>query len=318
MARAVAGRAVGMLAVLAVVSIATFAAFDLLPRGDPAERLAGRQPAAVQVQAIRHEWGFDRGVVTQYLTMMRKAFAGRLVSYQTGLEVHGEIWRRLPRTLWLALGGMVLAGTAGLAIALLTAGRRRRRIGAVAEGAAVVGLSLPVFWLGAVLAYVFGFELGLLPKGGYVPFADDPLEWLRHLLLPWITIASVATGAYVLVARARIEQALEEDFTRTAVAAGVGPRAVARRALRPALAPLLALWGLDFAAIVAGSAVLVESVFDLGGVGQFAADSMSTLDAPAVIGVTLLAAFFVVIVNAAVDVVQISLDPRLRAPRRPA
>ena len=312
MARTVAGRAVGMLAVLAVVSVATFAAFDLLPRGDPAERLAGRQPSAAQVQAIRHEWGFDRGVVTQYLTMMRKAFAGRLVSYQTGLEVHGEIWRRLPRTLWLALGGMLLAGAGGVGIALLTAGRRRRRAAAVAEGAAVVGLSLPVFWLGAVLAYVLGFELGLLPNGGYVPFADDPLEWLRHLVLPWITVAVVATGTYFLVARARIEEALSEDFTRAAVAAGIGPRALARRALRPALATLVALWGLDFAGIVAGSAVLVESVFDIGGVGQFAADSMSTLDAPAVIGVTLLAAFFVVIVNAAVDVAQIALDPRRR------
>jgi len=312
MARTVAGRAVGMLAVLAVASVATFAVFDLLPRGDPAERLAGRQPSAEQVQAIRHEWGFDRGVVTQYLTMMRKAFAGRLVSYQTGLEVHGEIWRRLPRTVWLALGGMLLAGAGGVGIALLTAGRRRRRAAAVAEGAAVVGLSLPVFWLGAVLAYVLGFELGLLPNGGYVPFADDPLEWLRHLVLPWITVAVVATGTYFLVARARIEEALSEDFTRAAVAAGIGPRALARRALRPALATLVALWGLDFAGIVAGSAVLVESVFDIGGVGQFAADSMSTLDAPAVIGVTLLAAFFVVIVNAAVDGAQIALDPRRR------
>jgi peptide/nickel transport system permease protein len=313
MARAVAGRTVGMLVVLAVVSIATFAAFDLLPRGDPAERLAGRQPSAEQVDAIRHEWGFDRGVVDQYLTMMRKTIAGRLVSYQTGIEVHGEIWRRLPRTLWLALGGISLAAGVAVGLALATAGRRRRRAGAVAEGAALVGLSLPVFWLGAVLAYVVGFELGVLPNGGYVAFADDPLEWLRHLILPWITVAVVATGTYLLVARARIEQALAEDYTRAALAAGIGPRALARRALRPALAPLVALWGLDFAAVVAGSAVLVESVFDIGGVGQYAADSMATLDAPAVIGVTLLGAFFVVIVNAVVDIAQVALDPRRRA-----
>jgi peptide/nickel transport system permease protein len=154
----------------------------------------------------------------------------------------------------------------------------------------------------------------VLPNGGYVPFADDPLDWLRHLILPWITLAVVASATYLLVARARIEEALAEDYTRAALAAGVGPRALARRALRPALAPLAALVGLDFAAVVAGSAVLVESVFDIGGVGQYAADSMSTLDAPAVIGVTLLAAFFVVIVNAAVDVAQIALDPRRRTP----
>jgi peptide/nickel transport system permease protein len=314
MARAVAARVIGMIAVLLVVSIATFAAFDLLPRGDPAERLAGRQPSAAQVEAIRHEWGFDRGIATQYLTMMRKAFAGRLVSYETGIEVHGELWRRLPRTLWLALGGIGLAAVVGVGLALMTAGRRRRT-GAIAEGAALVGVSLPVFWLGAVLVYLLGFKLGVVPNGGYVPFADDPLEWLHHLILPWITLAIVATATYLLVARARIEQALAEDYTRAALAAGVGPRALARRALRPALAPLVALWGLDFAAVVAGSAVLVESVFDIGGVGQYAADAMATLDAPAVIGVTLLAAFFVVIVNAAVDVAQIALDPRRRGAR---
>jgi peptide/nickel transport system permease protein len=245
---------------------------------------------------------------------MRKAFAGRLVSYQTGLEVHGEIWRRLPRTLWLAFGGIALAAAAGVGVALLTAGRRRR-LGAVAEGVAVVGISTPVFWLGAVLAYLIGFKAGVLPNGGYVPFADDPLEWLRHMILPWITVAIVATGTYLLVARARIEQALSEDHSRAALAAGIGPRALARRALRPALAPLVALWGLDFAGVAAGSAVLVEAVFDLGGVGQYAADAMADLDAPAVIGVTLLAAFFIVIVNAAVDVAQVALDPRRRAGR---
>jgi peptide/nickel transport system permease protein len=310
MARAVARRLVGMLAVLVVVSIATFAAFDLLPQGDPAERLAGRQPSHEQVQAIRREWGFDQGVVTQYLTMMRKAFAGRLVSYQTGLEVHGELWRRLPRTLWLAFGGMLLAAAAGIGAALLTASRHRRRAARFASGAAIVGISIPVFWLGAVLSYLVGFEAGILPNGGYVPFVEDPLEWLRHLILPWFTVAVVLAGTYLLVARARIEDALSQEYTRAALAAGVGSRAIMRRALRPGLGPLVALWGLDFAALATGSAVLVEAVFDLGGVGQYAADSMSQLDAPAVIGVTLLAAFFIVIVNAAVDVAQLALDPR--------
>ena len=127
MARAVARRIAGMLAVLVVVSLATFAAFAVLPQGDPAERLAGRQPAAEQVAAIRHEWGFDKSLPVQYATMMRKAFAGRLVSYQNGLEVHGELWRRLPRTLWLALGGIGFAAVGGVALALASAGRRRAR-----------------------------------------------------------------------------------------------------------------------------------------------------------------------------------------------
>jgi peptide/nickel transport system permease protein len=313
MARLVLRRLVGMVVVLFVVSLATFAAFVLLPQGDPAERLAGRQPSPAQVAAIRHEWGFDRGVVDQYATMMRKAFAGRLVSYQTGLEVHGELWRRLPRTLWLALGGVALAAALSVALALATAGRgRRRRAGAAVELVAVVGVSVPVFWLGAVLSYLLGFEAGVLPNGGYTPLLEDPAGWAQHLVLPWLTVAVVAMGTYLLVARARIEEALAEDYTRAALAAGFGPRALARRALRPALAPLVALWGLDFAAVATGSAVLVESVFDLGGVGQYAADSMSQLDAPAVMGVTLLAAFFIVLVNAVADVAQAALDPRRR------
>jgi peptide/nickel transport system permease protein len=312
MARRVARRLAGMAVVMIAVSIATFAVFVLLPRGDPAERMAGRQPSAVQVEAIRRQWGFDRGIGTQYLTMMRKVFAGRLVSYQTGIEVHGELWRRLPRTLWLALGGVLLAAAGSVALALATAGRRRRRMATIATGAALLSVSVPVFWLGAVLSYLLGFKAGVLPNGGYVPLAEDPLGWARHLILPWITVATVASGTYLLIARARIEESLGEDYTRAGMAAGLDRRTLARRALRPALAPLAALWGLDFAAVVAGSAVLVESVFDLGGVGQYAADSIGQLDAPAVIGVTLLAAFVIVLVNAIVDMVQLILDPRSR------
>src|SRR2546430_9610893 len=119
---------------------------------------------------------------------------------------------------------------------------------------------MPVFWLGVMLAYFVGFEIGFLPNGGYVPFTDDPLEWLRHLILPWLTVAIVATGTYLLVARAKIEEALSQEYSRAALAAGIGPRAIARRALRPALAPLVALLGLDFAGVVPGSAGPVAAV----------------------------------------------------------
>jgi peptide/nickel transport system permease protein len=312
MAGAATRKVLGMVAVLITVSIVTFAAFEVLPQGDPAERLAGRQPSKAQVESIRHEWGFDRSVPAQYATMMRKAFAGHLTSYQTGIEVHDELWRRLPRTLWLALGGVGLGALASVALARATAGRRRRRAGNAAEALALTATSLPVFWLGAMLAYLLGFKAGLLPNGGYVAFADDPLEWARHLVLPWLTVAAVITGAYLLVARARIDEALSQEYTRAALAQGLAERQIRRRALRPALATLAAMWGLDFAGVATGAAVLVESVFDLGGVGEYAADAMQQLDAPVVIGVTLLAAFFVVLVNAAVDAVQLALDPRRR------
>jgi peptide/nickel transport system permease protein len=300
-------RLLAMVLVIAAVSVATFAAFELLPRGDPAERLAGREASAQQVAAIRREWGFDRDVVTQYATMMRKALAGRLISYQTGLEVHHEIWRRLGRTLWLAIGGVALACAFSLGLALMATYRPLAR--AIASAAAVVSVSLPTFWVGALLAFVVGYRAGLLPGGGYVPLFDDPVGWAEHMLLPWITVALSGCGAYLLVARAQLDGALSAEYTRGAIALGLPRRRVLRRALRASLAPLVALWGLDLAAVATGAAVLVESVFDLGGVGEYAADSMAALDVPAVLGVTLLSSVLIVAVNAAVDLVQFALSP---------
>ena len=301
-------RLLAMVLVVVAVSVATFAAFELLPRGDTAERLAGRDASAQQVAAVRREWGLDRDVVTQYAAMMRKALAGRLVSYQTGLEVHGEIWRRLGRTLWLAVGGVALACLFSVGLALLATYRPVAR--AIGSVVALISVSLPTFWLGALLAFVVGYRAGLLPGGGYVPLREDPAGWAEHMVMPWITVALSACGAYLLVAQAQLDGALSAEYTRGAIALGLPRRRVLRRALRASLAPLVALWGLDFAAVATGAAVLVESVFDLGGVGQYAADSMAALDVPAVMGVTLLASVLIVAVNAAVDLIQFALSPQ--------
>jgi peptide/nickel transport system permease protein len=306
-------RLASMLLVLFAVSVITFCVFEVIPNGDPAARMAGRQATPAEVAAIRDEWGFDDPVYTQYATAMRKLFTGDAISYSTQISVDDEIWRGLPRTLSLALGAAVLWMVFGVALGLLGAMRAGRVSDRLLTVLALVGISMPVFWLGALAVHYLGFELGLFPNGGYVGLTDDPLQWLRHLVLPWIVLSLLFVGFYSRVVRAATLETMDEDYVRTARAKGLSERQVLlRHVLRSALIPVITLWGLDFAVVVGGGAILTETVFDLQGVGQYAADAIGRLDQPPVMAVTLFGAFFVVICNAAVDIVHAALDPRVR------
>jgi peptide/nickel transport system permease protein len=302
-----------MLLVLFAVSVITFLVFEVIPNGDPAARMAGRQATPAEVAAIRDEWGFDDPVYVQYATAMRKLFTGDAISYSTQTNVDDEIWRGLPRTLSLALGAAVLWMVFGVALGLLGAMRAGRVSDRLLTVLALVGISMPVFWLGALANHYLGFELGLFPNGGYVGLTDDPLEWMRHLLLPWIVLSLLFIGFYSRVVRATTLETMDEDYVRTARAKGLSERQVLlRHVLRSAMIPVISLWGLDFAVVVGGGAILTETVFDLQGVGQYAAGAIGQLDQPPVMAVTMFGAFFVVICNAAVDIVQAALDPRVR------
>jgi peptide/nickel transport system permease protein len=306
-------RLVSMLLVLFAVSVITFLVFEVIPNGDPAARMAGRQATPAEVAAIRDEWGFDDPVYVQYATAMRKLFTGDAISYSTQTNVDDEIWRGLPRTLSLALGAAVLWMVFGVALGLLGAMRAGRVSDRLLTVLALVGISMPVFWLGALANHYLGFELGLFPNGGYVGLTDDPLEWMRHLLLPWIVLSLLFIGFYSRVVRATTLETMDEDYVRTARAKGLSERQVLlRHVLRSAMIPVISLWGLDFAVVVGGGAILTETVFDLQGVGQYAAGAIGQLDQPPVMAVTMFGAFFVVICNAAVDIVQAALDPRVR------
>jgi peptide/nickel transport system permease protein len=306
-------RLISMLLVLFAVSVITFLVFEVIPNGDPAARMAGRQATPAEVAAIRDEWGFDDPVYVQYATAMRKLFTGDAISYSTQTNVDDEIWRGLPRTLSLALGAALLWMAFGVALGLLGAMRAGRVSDRLLTVLALVGISMPVFWLGALANHYLGFELGLFPNGGYVGLTDDPLEWLHHLLLPWIVLSLLFIGFYSRVVRATTLETMDEDYVRTARAKGLSERQVLlRHVLRSAMIPVISLWGLDFAVIVGGGAILTETVFDLQGVGQYAAGAIGQLDQPPVMAVTMFGAFFVVICNAAVDIVQAALDPRVR------
>ena len=178
---------------------------------------------------------------------------------------------------------------------------------------ALIGISLPVFWIGALMSYYLGYKLGWFPNGGYVEFTEDPVDWAYHLILPWTALAILFIGFYSRVLRSNVLDTINEDYVRTAKAKGLGERQIMiRHVLRNSMIPIVTLWGLDFGAVVGGGAILTETVFDLQGVGQYAAEAVGQLDVPPVLATTMFAAFFIVLLNAIVDIMYAYLDPRIR------
>lgn len=303
-----------MALVLLTVSFVVFAIFAAIPGGDPAERLAGPRADTADIERVREEFGFDEPVPVQYATTMEKVLSGELESYVTGLDVGEQILAGLPATLSLTVGGALVSLLFGAALGLLAALRAGRLTDRLLAVVALAGASAPVFWLGALMAHYLGFEAGLFPNGGYVPLTEDPIAWAHHLVLPWAALSLLFIGLYSRVIRAGILEALASPHAQMARAKGLSERRiVVRHALRHAIVPTLTLWGLDFAAILGGGAILTESVFDLGGVGQYVADAVGELDAPPVLAVTLLTAVVIVVLGAAVDIARRALDPRIGA-----
>jgi peptide/nickel transport system permease protein len=177
----------------------------------------------------------------------------------------------------------------------------------------IIGISMPVFVLGALLSYYLGYKARIFPNGGYTKFADDPWQWFYHLLLPWLTLAVLFIGFYSRVMRSNMLDTMSEDYIRTARAKGLSERRILiRHVLRNSLIPIVTLFGLDFGSVIGGGAILTESVFNIPGVGQYAATSVDALDIPPVLAVVIFGAFFIVLFNAIVDILYAALDPRIR------
>jgi len=313
MGRFVVRRLLAMVLVLFAISVLVFLIFNVIPNGDPAVRIAGRNSTETAIQAIREEWGFDDSIFTQYLTTMKKVFSGDLVSYYNGLNVGEEIKRGFPRTLALSAGAAIIWMVFAVALGLYSAVKAGRFSDRFLTVLALIGISMPVFWVGALLSYYLGFKWGLFPNGGYVEFTKNPLDWVWHLILPWTALAILFIGIYSRVLRGNVLDTLNEDYVRTARAKGLSERQIlVRHVLRNSMIPIVTLWGLDFGAVIGGGAILTESVFDLQGVGQYAAESISQLDVPPVLAVTMFGAFFVVVMNTIVDILYAYLDPRIR------
>jgi peptide/nickel transport system permease protein len=313
MARFVVRRVGQMLVVLFAVSVLTFLIFNVMPGGDPALRMAGRQPDPGQLQRIREDWGFNEPIYVQYLKTMGHVFSGDLVSYSTQQNVFDELKGRIPRTFALAIGAAIMWMVFATALGLYTALKAGKLADRSLTILALIGISMPVFWVGALMNYYLGFKWGIFPNGGYVPFADDPWDWFYHLLMPWTALSLLFIGVYSRILRSNVLDTINEDFVRTARAKGLSERRVLlRHVLRNSLVPIVTLWGLDFGAVLGGGAILTETVFDLQGVGQYAAESIGQLDVPPVLFITIFGAFFIVLLNTIVDVLYAALDPRVR------
>jgi peptide/nickel transport system permease protein len=302
-----------MVLVLFAISVLTFFIFQVIPGGDPAVRMAGKSANAQTIERIRQDWGFDEPLYKQYLVTMQKVFSGDLVSYINQRNVVDEIKKDIPRTFSLAIGAAIMWMAIAVVVGLYTAVKAGQFSDRFLTVLALVGISMPVFWIGALMNYYLGFKWEIFPNGGYVPLTEDPWQWFYHLIMPWTALSLLFIGVYSRVLRGNVLDTMNDDYVRTARAKGLSERQVlVRHVLRNSLIPIVTLWGLDFGAVLGGGAILTEAVFDIQGVGQYAADSVTQLDVPPVLTVTMFGAFFIVFLNTIVDVVYAYLDPRIR------
>jgi peptide/nickel transport system permease protein len=314
MARFLVRRLLVMIVLLFVISVITFFMFIvILPGKNQAALIAGRLATPAEVHLISVRYGFDKPVYIQYLDTMKNIFTGQAYSYQSGFNVLSEIKAGMGATLSLALGAGFIWLFTSIVVGTLAAVRAGRYTDRILTVLSMIGVSMPPFFFGAVLIYYAGYKANILPLGSYVPLTSNPVQWLTHLIAPWITLSILFIGFYSRVLRSTILDSINEDYVRTARAKGLSERQVLiRHVLRNSLIPIISLWGLDLAQVIGGGAILTETVFNLHGVGQLARDSIGRLDTITLMAIVLLTALAVVLLQALVDVFHAYLDPRIR------
>jgi peptide/nickel transport system permease protein len=297
----------------------TFAVFFLMPNGDPALRFAGKSPTDENLALIRHRLHLDKPWYIEF-AYFTKSFAtgdengwpGLGYSYGNYVSVKSEVVTRAPRTLWLIAGASMIWLVVGVSIGVISAVKRRSLFDRLAMGFALFGISAPVFWLGLMSLFIFWKTLHLTSGSGYVPLADGIGQWFSHLILPWCVLALLYIAIYARMTRNSLLETLGEDYIRTARAKGLSERDVIfRHGLRASLIPIVTLFGLDVALLV-GGAIITESVFNIQGLGWLAISAATSQDLPTVLGVVLLTATAVALMNLIVDLVYAFLDPRVR------
>lgn len=313
MARFITRRLLTMVAMLFVISVVTFVLFVVaLPGGNPASMIAGRLANAAEVHLISVKYGFDKPIWVQYIKTMGNIFTGKAYSYQQGFNVLQEIKNGLPATLSLAFGAGIFWLLASIALGTIAAVRSGKYIDRVLTVLSMVGVSMPPFYLGALLIYFVGYKLNIIPLQGYVNITH-PWQWFTHLVAPWFTLSVLFIGFYSRVLRSSILDAMGEDYVRTARAKGLSERRVLfRHVLRLSMLPILSLWGLDIAQVIGGGAILTESVYSLHGVGFLAYEAIGNFDTVTLLSVVMLTALAVVLFSALIDIMYAVLDPRIR------
>ncbi len=314
-------RLVQMIFVMFGISVIVFLIFFATPGADPSARIAGRNASQETLLQVRHDFGLDRPLPVQYAIMMKKLFITQdLTSFQNrGQMVIPQIEEATPITLSLVIGGAALWVIGGIAMGLAAAATKNSILDRGLMIVGLVGISMPVFWLGEVLnlitqsrfhdTWMFSWVPGL----GYKPLLEQPWEWFKTMIIPWFSLAVLYIGLYGRVLRASLIEAGEEDYIRTARSKGLTEtRVMIRHALRTSMITFVTLFGLDFGALVGGSALLTEVVFGLQGIGKLTYDSLKSLDLPVILATVIYASFFVVGANFVVDMAYAVLDPSVR------
>jgi peptide/nickel transport system permease protein len=252
-------RLVGAALVCVAVTFIVFVIFIVVPSGDPAQRIAGKNATAQNIVNIRHTWGFDKPFYVQYWRLMQKMFEGKLVSYTSQQNVVSQIWQGMPATFSLTIGAGIIWLFFGILVGVISAVTAGRLSDRAITVLALIGISMPVFWLGIIARYYLA-EGGLttfFPDGEYVGITQNPVHWISHLILPWFVLAVLFIGFYGRVLRGNILDTINEDYVRTARAKGLTPRRIlVKHVLRTSLIPIVTLFGLDFAATLGGGAIL--------------------------------------------------------------
>src|SRR3954468_660146 len=314
-------RLIGLVAVLFAISVLVFLIFFATPGVDPSVRLAGRNPQQSTIRAIKHEFGLDRPLPIRYALMMDRLFIKRdLVSYgNQALKVVPAIAEAAPVTFSLVLGAAVLWIVVSILMGLAAVTFKGTVIDPLLMIVALIGISMPVFWVGEMANLITQdrlhdtFLFSWVPPLGYVPLTENPWQWFLHLIIPWITLSILYIGFYARVLRANMLDIQNEDYVRTARAKGLSPRSVlVRHVLRNSLITFVSLFGLDFAVLVSGGALLTEVVFALPGVGLLTYNALINLDLPVIMATVLYGAFFITTLSALVDNLYAQLDPRIR------
>jgi peptide/nickel transport system permease protein len=310
MLRFVARRLAGMVLVLFAVSLLVFLIFNVAPTNS-AQRLAGKNATPELVASIEDEWELNKSLPQQYVTMMKKIFTGDLISYEGRENVVDRIVEDIPPTISLCVGAAAIWMFFALIFGYLSAVKAGGWLDTALTVLAVTGISMPIFWLAAILLNYLAYKTEIFPAAGYVEITENPLDWAYHLVLPWFTMAILYVGFYSRVLRSNMLDAMNEDYVRTARAKGLSERRVMRRhVLRNSLIPIVTLFGLDFGALL-GGAILVEAIFPLNGIGQYGYEALTNFDLPPIMAITLFGAFFIVLFNALVDIAYAYLDPRV-------
>ena len=329
--RFVAGRLLGMVVVLLIIALISYLIFYLLP-ANPAQLSCGRPCTPQRLAQAEAFMGYDKPWWAQFFGFLGGLLVGRTFgtgqvviqcaapcfgySFRLNESVTQLIVDRAPVTFSIAIGAAVLWLILGVGTGVVSALRRGTLLDRGLTTLSVAGVSAPAYLVGLLGILLFGFTLNMVPIGGYVPLTQSPIDWLWHLMLPWVVLALLQAAIYTRLTRGQMLDVLGEDYIRTARAKGLTERrVVGRHALRNVLIPVATVFGLDLGTLL-GGVVLTEKVFAMQGLGALLLDAVANLDLPVLVGVTLFSAFLIIVANFVVDISYGLLDPRVKTGAR--